>query len=103
MTGAVRLRKTEGVEQQQVSETVRKEDVEVVRDGKDRDRDRRRAQSVSREDGDSPAADSGCKPGPAAFFCRSGRGTPQVIQAIRKAVACQGDPPGSTPRWSRIV
>ncbi len=34
VTGAVRLRKTEGVEQQQVSETVRKEDVEVVRDGK---------------------------------------------------------------------
>ena len=34
VTGAVRLRKTEGVETQQVSETVRKEDVEVVRDGK---------------------------------------------------------------------
>ena len=34
VTGAVRLHKTEGVEQQQVSETVRKEDVEVVRDGK---------------------------------------------------------------------
>ncbi len=34
VTGAVRLHKTEGVETQQVSETVRKEDVEVVRDGK---------------------------------------------------------------------
>ncbi len=34
VTGAVRLHKTEGVEQQQVSETVRKEDVEIVRDGK---------------------------------------------------------------------
>ncbi len=34
VTGAVRLHKTEGVETQTVSETVRKEDVEVVRDGK---------------------------------------------------------------------
>ena len=34
VTGAVRLHKTEGVETQNVSETVRKEDVEVVRDGK---------------------------------------------------------------------
>ena len=34
VTGAVRLHKTEGVEQQSVSETIRKEDVEVVRDGK---------------------------------------------------------------------
>ena len=34
VTGAVRLNKTAATETQQVSETVRKEDVEVLRDGK---------------------------------------------------------------------
>ena len=34
VTGAVRARKTEEVEQRTVSDSVRKEDVEVLRDGK---------------------------------------------------------------------